>query len=58
MINKEIQWLVHSSILKCVMSPYSSPIMFIGRMNSHLKRTVTDFRFFNSRLQRVKWPFP
>ena len=31
--------------------------MLIARMNSSLKRIITDFRFLNSRLQRVNLVF-
>ena len=58
MIYKGMQRLVHLDILKQYMSPYSSPIMFIARYNSGLKRIITDFRFLNSKFQRVIWAFP
>ena len=50
--------LAHLGILKKDMSPYSYPILLIGRKNSNLKRIITDFRFLNSRLQRVDLAFP
>ena len=52
MTDKEMQRLVHLGILKQDMSSYSSPIVLIVRKNSCLKRTITDFRFLNSRLQK------
>ena len=39
------------------MSPYSSPLMFITRKNSNLKKIISDFSYFNSRLQRVSLAF-
>ena len=39
------------------MSPCYSLIMFITRKNSSLKRTITDFKFLNRRLQRVNKAF-
>ena len=32
--------------------------MLISRKNSGLKRIITDFRFFNSRLQSINLAFP
>ena len=50
MIDKEMQMLVHSGILKKDMSLYSSPIMLMAIKNSGLKRIIAYFRFLNSRL--------
>ena len=58
LIDKEMQRLINLGLLKQYMSPYSLPIMLIGRKNSNLKRTYTDFKFLNSRLQRVNLAFP
>ena len=39
------------------MSPYSSLILLIARMNSRMKSIIIDFMFLNSRLQRVNLTF-
>ena len=57
MVEKEAQILVHLAILKQDMSSYSSLIMLIARKISSMKRIIIDFRFFNSRLQRVHLAF-
>ena len=49
---------MHLGILKKDMSPCSFPIILIARKNSGLKRIITDFKFLNSRLQRVNLSFP
>ena len=58
MIDKEMQRMAHFGISKRDVSPYSSPIMLIARKNFSLKRSITDFRFLNSGLQRVNVAFP
>ena len=58
MTDKEMQRLVHLHYFEKGLSPYSSPIMLIARKNSSLKRIIADFRFLNSRLQRVNLAFP
>ena len=57
MTDKQMQRLVHLGILKQNMWPYLPPIILIARKNLSLKRIITDFRFLNSRLQRVNF-FP
>ena len=50
MIDKEMQRLVHSGILKQDRTLYSSLIMLIATKSSILKRIITDFRFLKSGL--------
>ena len=43
LIDKEMKWLCYLGILKEGFSPYSSPVMLIGRKLTKDKRIVTDF---------------
>ena len=55
-IDKEMKHLCYLGILKEGFSPYSSPVMLIGRKVMQDKRVVTDFRHLNIRIVRIIWP--
>ena len=57
MIDNAVQRFVHLGLPKQDISLYSSVIL-ITRKKSKLKRIFADFRFLNSRLQRVNLAFP
>lgn len=54
LIDHELGKLVKLGILqKGVNSAYSSPVMLISKKGTSEKRTVSDFRFLNSRIKQV-----
>ena len=57
-IEKELSKLVKLGILEIGHQSYTSPVLLLSKKNTHEKRVVTDFRFLNSRIQRINHPFP
>ena len=50
--------MVDLGILAVGHQSYTSPVFFIPKKGTNEKRVVTDFRFLNSRIQRINHPFP
>ena len=57
-IEKELTKLVKLGILEVGHQSYTSPVLLLSKKNTNEKRVVTDFRFLNSRIQRINHPFP
>ena len=52
LIDKEMKRLCYLEILKEGFSPYSSPVVLIGRKLTKDKRVVTEFRHLNVRIAK------
>ena len=57
-IEKELTKLVKLGILEVGHQSHTSPVLLLSKKNTNEKRVVTDFRFLNSRIQRLNHPFP
>ena len=57
-VSKELDKLVSLGILAVGHQSYTSPVFLIPKKGTNEKRVVTDFRFLNSRIQRINHPFP
>ena len=57
-IDKHMKKLVLMNIIKPGLSSYSSPVLLVEKKGQESKRCCADFRYLNTRLVKINFPFP